>query len=107
MALTTDDLLRLELKARQQADRLRKQVAADPGTTPAMKLVDVAILAEAKDFDSLGDLALGLQGCWEHHGGADLVRDGFKRMSRSYDLSQTYVLAIEAKTEPETSEVAA
>lgn len=41
-----------------------------------------------------------------------MVRDGFKRMSRSYDKSKTYVLAVEAraeepKVEPEPSEAAA
>lgn len=107
MALKCDDLFRLEAAARLHADRLRKQVAADPGSSPALKLIDDAMLADAKGFDAIGDLLLGLQGCWEHHGGADLVRDGFKRMSRSYDLSKMYVLAVEAKVDPETAEVEA
>lgn len=108
MALSTEDLLRLELRARLHADHLRKQVAADPATTPALRLVDDAMLADAKSFDAIGDLLLGLQGVWEHHGGADLVRDGFKRMSRPYDLSKTYVLAVEETAEePKADEVAA
>lgn len=106
MALTTDDLLRLEATARLHADRLRKQ-ASIPVLGPGLQQVAAAEVAEAKIFDQIGDLLLGLQGCWEHHGAAELVRDGFKRMSRSYDLSKTYVLAVEAKAEPETTEAAA
>ena len=102
MALTTNDLFELEALARFRADELRKEVAAQPGVGPAMKLVDERILKDAKRFDAIGDLLLGLQGCWDHHGGAELVREGFKRMSRPYDKSKTYVLAVEtAKSEPD------
>lgn len=93
MALTTDDLFRLELKVRMHADDLRKEVAAHPGETPAFKLVDEAKLSDAKAFDQVGDLLKGLRGSWDM-GAADLVRDGFKRESRAYDKAQTYVLAV-------------
>ena len=102
MALTSDDLFRLEAKARLHADQLRKLVAAAPGTSPGLTALDDARVDEAKAFDAIGDLLLGLQGDWD--GMAPLVRDGFKRMSRTYDLSQTYKLAV---IEPVADEAAA
>ena len=93
MALTTDQIFGLELKARLHADDLRKEVAAHPGTTPAFKLIDDAKLSDAKAFDQVGDLLKGLRGSWDM-GAADLVRDGFKREARAYDKAQTYVLAV-------------
>ena len=93
---------------RLEADALRKSVAAARGSNPATA-IDEHELRRAKRFDSIGDLLLGLQGVWDHHGGAELVRDGFKRMSRNWDKSQTYVLAVEAApvAEPKTDEIAA
>lgn len=85
---------------------LRKQ-AAIPVTGDGLKALAEAEVAEAKDLDATADLLMGLRGCWEHHGGAQIVRDGFKRMSRPYDLSKTYTLAVEAKAEAEPSEAAA
>lgn len=109
MALTIDDLFRLELKVRMHADDLRKEVAAYPGTTPAFKAIDDAKLSDAKAFDTAGDLLKGLRGSWDM-GAADLVRDGFKRESRSYDKAQTYVLAVVETVAPDelvTDEAAA
>lgn len=109
MALSTDDLFRLEARLRLRADALRKR-ASIPVTGEGLKALAESEKAEAKDLDAIGDLLFGLQGCWDHHGGAQIVRDGFKRMSRPYDLSKTYILAVEAKAaepEAEPSEVAA
>lgn len=76
MALTTDDIWNLEFKVRRHADDLRKEVAAYPGTTPAFKAADAAKLAEAKAYDAIGDLLMGLQGDWAQFG--PLVREGYK-----------------------------
>jgi hypothetical protein len=96
------------LAARLHADRLRKEWPDDAADSPAVKSHAAMMRSEAKQFDAIGDLLLGLQGCWEHHGGAAIVRDGFKLMSRSYDKSKTYVLAVEASVEePKADEVAA
>lgn len=90
------------------ADDLRRQWPDEAYDSPAMKLHAASMRAEARQFDQIGDLLLGLQGCWSDFGGATMVRDGFKRMSRSYDKSKTYVLAIDAAVvEAKADEVAA
>jgi hypothetical protein len=40
-------------------------------------------------------------------GGADMVREGYKRESRAYDLSKTYVLTVVAEVPAQAEEVAA
>lgn len=102
MAFSTQDIERLEACWRLRADALRKS-AAIPVTGEGLKALAEAELAEARDLDATADLLMGLQGCWDM-GGAEMVRDGFKRMSRPYDLSKTYTLAVEAKAEAEPSE---
>lgn len=106
LALTATDIERLEIRWRMRADALRKS-AAIPVDGPGLRALAEAELAEAKDLDATADLLLGLQGCWEHHGGDILVRDGYKRMSRAYDKSKTYTLAVEVKIEAEPTEAAA
>jgi hypothetical protein len=105
MALRTDDLFRLEARWRLRADALRKS-ASVPVTGEGLKALAEAELAEARDLDATADLLMGLQGCWDM-GGAEMVRDGFKRMSRAWDRSKSYVLAVEAeKAEPDRGEAA-
>jgi hypothetical protein len=94
----------LEMKARQHADSLRKAWADNPADPTAVKSHAALMRAEARAFDQMGDLMLGLQGCWDHHGGAQVVRDGFKLMSQPWDKSRTYVLSA---AEPKADEVAA
>ena len=99
------DIERLEARWRMRADALRKQ-AAIPVTGEGLKALAEAELAEARDLDATADLLMGLQGCWDM-GGAEMVRDGFKRMSRAWDRSKSYVLAVAAeKAEPEQGEAA-
>jgi hypothetical protein len=106
LAFSTQDIERLEVRWRLRADALRKS-ASIPVTGEGLKALAEAELAEARDLDATADLLMGLQGCWDM-GGAQMVRDGFKRMSRSYDLSKTYTLAVEAKSDAaEPGEVAA
>jgi hypothetical protein len=99
----------LELDVRRYADDQRKRVAAQPGTTAAMKLVDEFRMAEAKRFDMVGDLLQGMRGLDDQEFGRvmDMLRIGFKRMGRKYDESKTYTLAVPAEAPVETVEEAA
>lgn len=108
MALSTD-LIGITDELRIEADTLRKRVAAHPGEGEAMKMLDEIMLRRAARFDRAADFITGMQGLDESElaGVMDMLRTGFKRMSRSYDLSKTYVLAVEAgAAETETGEVA-
>jgi hypothetical protein len=98
MALSQEQIFALELDVRRHADDLRKRVAAQPGTSAAMKLVDEFRMAEAKRFDMIGDLLQGMRGLDEQEfvGVMEMLRTGFKRMGRKYDESKTYTLAFEA-----------
>ncbi len=79
MALSTNDLFRLEVLVRRYADRLRKKVERQPGVGEAMKMVDAIDQADSRDFDMIGDIFLALQEDWP--GIAPAIRDRFKRAS--------------------------
>jgi hypothetical protein len=109
MALSQEQVFALELDVRRYADHQRKCVAAQPGTTAAMKLADEFRMAEAKRFDMIGDLLQGMRGLddQEFAGVMEMLRIGFKRMGKSYDESTIYTIAVNADADAaEPSEAA-
>lgn len=105
MPLTTDDLFRLEVQIRIRAHELRsswpKDVLKDPGTSPGFRELARRDLAAADDWDQVGDILLGLQGCWGSM--SNKVRDGYKRMAAGYNLAMKGV----EPPKPEETETAA
>ena len=79
------------MTARQHADRLRKEVAAQPGNGQAMRMLDDAMLKEAKQYDAMGDLLMGLQGDWASM--APLVRRGYQAMAAGYESAKAKAAA--------------
>jgi hypothetical protein len=102
LALTTDDIFRLELKARLTAHDLRKQVEAHPGASPGLVGMDESKLADANAFEAIGDLLMGLQGDWPVF--ALLVREGYKVEAARRELNKKVSEALPA---PEADEAAA
>lgn len=86
MALSNDDIFRLELKARLTAHDLRNEVERHPGTTDGMKAADQAKLSDAKTFEAMGDLLMGLQGDWPAF--SALLREGFKVEAARRELNK-------------------
>lgn len=81
MALSENDLFRLEMKVRMRADRIRSEAEIfDDGATVAHART---LRLEADELDMVGDLLVGLQGDWDRLG--PMVRDGFKRLKIEHE----------------------
>jgi hypothetical protein len=83
VALSTDDLLRLEVLVRRHAEELRKSLPAEPATTPGFRAMDERTAQDARGFDAVGDLLMGLQGDWASV--APLVRRGYQHMAAGHE----------------------
>jgi hypothetical protein len=102
LALSNDDIWRLELKARLHAHNLRGEVEQRPGTSLGMEALDEAKIADAKAFEAIADLLMGLQGDWPAF--ASLVREGYKVEAARRELNKKVSEALPA---PEVDEAAA
>ena len=97
MALSTDDIFRLELKLRSRAIDFRREVETQPGSTPGLEAADAHKLADAKDFEATADILMALQADWPVFG--SLVREGYKVEAARRDLNRKVSEAIPAPTE--------
>ena len=97
MALSENDLFRLEMKVRMRADRIRSEAEIfDDGPTVAHART---LRLEADELDMVGDLLVGLQGDWDRLG--PMVREGFKRLRQHYKLIGA--LALQRNEQPSES----
>jgi len=88
--LNADDLHRMEIMVRAQANDLRtgwpESLLADPTAPAEVKAHARRRRAEADDFDQIGNLLVGLQGDWTKLG--PMVRQGYVRMRREFEELQ-------------------
>jgi hypothetical protein len=96
VALSIDDLYRLEIKARQRADDLRKDAeACAKADTAEVRAHARHLHADAGAFDMIGDLLVGLQGDWDTLG--PLVRAGFIRLRAEFERRKQAAEAAKAE----------
>lgn len=98
MALTEDDLFRIELVVRTRAERIRKDADGfNDSPAPAVRAHADMMRQEADHLDMAADLLVGLQGDWARLG--PMVREGFKRLRAEYERRRAEVAAAKAEAE--------
>lgn len=95
VALSEDDLFRLEMKVRMRADRIRSEAEAFDDTSSVPSAAHARTMRqEADELDMVGDLLVGLQGDWDRLG--PMVREGFKRLKLEHERIKAVAAAAKA-----------
>jgi hypothetical protein len=96
MALSDQDLFRIEMTVRARAERTRREAEAfDDGSTAVSATHARGLRQEADELDMAADLLVGLQGDWATLG--PLVRDGYQRLKAEHERIKAAAAAAKAE----------
>lgn len=95
MALSDQDLFRIEITVRARAEKVRREAEAfDDSPAPEVRAHAALLRQEADELDMAGDLLVGLQGDWDAL--APKVRAGFLRLKGEHERIKAAAAAAKA-----------